>query len=494
MKYTVVIRQPITDEVRPELEKQLVERFGLGEQQAQKLASRRAGRLLKPTTQSRANLLLKVYQSVGAQVVLEEVPEEGEGAETLPREPVPLGKTTVLSAGAPAAHADPFAPDPFAAPAASAPAAAPAANPLLAWTQPSKPEAHAEHPTEEAPLLLSESASLKELSIVQELAQAPVAEQTAAASPAKPADDWADFAGGLSLPETAAPAPAPKAIPSNNEFLAAVTTAATEPDVSVLPSLPRNSLINQIRLGTLIPLLLSSLLTLLVLASILPSTQNKILGQDARNIAASVAANLNTANQNAIVTQLDNIVQNTNLGFVRVSLPSGAAYLRSKDSTANDKINKQLSEWLQKHPDGGSVNVEGQTYLASRVYVVQDAKGKATVTNSADAAKGTLLRRVTVGLPTSQNRGSLLLTLGLTLLSGLIGLGIASALATRSAQRVAQPIADLVKVADAISLGDLSRPVPVKSNDEIGDLAQALERMRLSLEAAMDRLRRRKRG
>ena len=57
-----------------------------------------------------------------------------------------------------------------------------------------------------------------------------------------------------------------------------------------------------------------------------------------------------------------------------------------------------------------------------------------------------------------------------------------------------QPISDLVKAADSISLGDLTRPVKSTTNDELGDLAQALERMRLSLEAAMDRLRRRKRG
>lgn len=511
MKYTVVIRQPIAEEVRPELEKQLVERFGLGEQQAQKLAERRAGRLLKPTSQARANLLLKVYQSVGAQVIMEEVPEEGEGTETLPKEPVPVGKTTVLSAPG----ADPFAPDPFAATPAIIPAPTAitggaklgsADESLLSWTRRSTTEPSpapgavtghtvisaapqaTEHLSEESPLHLSESASLKEMTIVQELAQAPLAET----SP-KPADDWADFAGGLNLPETAAPAtPAPKAIPSNNEFLNAVATATAEPEVGSALNLPRNSLINQIRLGTLIPLLLSSLLTLLVLAFVLPASQNRALSQNARNLAATVAANIG-GNQSASTAQLDNIIKNTNMGFVRVSTPDGKAYVRSKNAQANEKINKQLGDWLEKHPNGGNLNVEGQNYIASRVYVVQDG-GQTRITNADNAKTGTLVRRVTVGLPTSENRGSLLLTLGLTLLSGLLGLGIASALATRSAQRVAQPIADLVKVADAISLGDLSRPVQVNSNDEIGDLAQALERMRLSLEAAMERLRRRKRG
>jgi HAMP domain-containing protein len=39
-------------------------------------------------------------------------------------------------------------------------------------------------------------------------------------------------------------------------------------------------------------------------------------------------------------------------------------------------------------------------------------------------------------------------------------------------------------------MGDLETPVRVESNDEIGDLAYSLERMRASLKAAMARLSR----
>ena len=50
----------------------------------------------------------------------------------------------------------------------------------------------------------------------------------------------------------------------------------------------------------------------------------------------------------------------------------------------------------------------------------------------------------------------------------------------------------LTETADAISLGDLSKTVIVNTNDEIGELAQSIERMRLSLQKAMARLRKRK--
>lgn len=80
MKYTVLIRQPVPEEIRPQLEEQLVSRFGLSAEQAQRLAARRSGRLMKPTSQARAELLVQVFESVGAQVSLEEVRADGPGA------------------------------------------------------------------------------------------------------------------------------------------------------------------------------------------------------------------------------------------------------------------------------------------------------------------------------------------------------------------------------------------------------------------------------
>ena len=123
MKYTVLIRQPVSEEVRPQLEEQLVERFGLKPEQAQRLAARRSGRLMKPTSHTRAELLLQVFESVGAQVSLEEVrPETGTAALSIPAPTAAQGPGT----SAP----DPFVPDPFATPAAPDPFAIPAADPF----------------------------------------------------------------------------------------------------------------------------------------------------------------------------------------------------------------------------------------------------------------------------------------------------------------------------------------------------------------------------
>ena len=75
--------------------------------------------------------------------------------------------------------------------------------------------------------------------------------------------------------------------------------------------------------------------------------------------------------------------------------------------------------------------------------------------------------------------------IGFTVIAALIGAGLAVGI-TRS---VTVPVGQLVKVADQISTGDLDAAMEVNSRDEIGELADSMERMRISLKAAMERLR-----
>ncbi|MGB7951563.1 MAG: HAMP domain-containing protein [Candidatus Binatia bacterium] len=73
---------------------------------------------------------------------------------------------------------------------------------------------------------------------------------------------------------------------------------------------------------------------------------------------------------------------------------------------------------------------------------------------------------------------------------GLIGVAIVGAVVLSSllAHWIVKPILGLIAVANRISKGDLETPVTVDAHDEIGELARSLERMRLSLKAAMARL------
>jgi len=71
-----------------------------------------------------------------------------------------------------------------------------------------------------------------------------------------------------------------------------------------------------------------------------------------------------------------------------------------------------------------------------------------------------------------------------------ICLGVAAILAVVIAGSVIKPIIELAAAADAMSRGQLDLPIAVRSEDEIGELARSLERMRASLKAAITRLSR----
>jgi methyl-accepting chemotaxis protein len=79
----------------------------------------------------------------------------------------------------------------------------------------------------------------------------------------------------------------------------------------------------------------------------------------------------------------------------------------------------------------------------------------------------------------------LLVMIGFTVIAALIGAGLAVGI-TRS---VTVPVRQLVKGADRISMGELDVAMEVHSRDEIGELADSMERMRVSLKSAMERLR-----
>lgn len=83
----------------------------------------------------------------------------------------------------------------------------------------------------------------------------------------------------------------------------------------------------------------------------------------------------------------------------------------------------------------------------------------------------------------------LLNTVTFSALPVLLALVIAIALARSQTRQVLS----LTQAADQMSRGDLTTSVLIDSNDELGDLSQALERMRISLQESLERLRRRRR-
>jgi methyl-accepting chemotaxis protein len=83
---------------------------------------------------------------------------------------------------------------------------------------------------------------------------------------------------------------------------------------------------------------------------------------------------------------------------------------------------------------------------------------------------------------------TLLIIAVVTGVSLVLGIGIAFYLS----QLLTRPILKLTEAANRISLGELDEPIVVTTGDEIGELGESLERMRISLKQAIERLRSRR--
>ena len=642
MKYTVVIRQPVPEAALAELGRELSQQFELTADQAGKLASRRSGRLMKPTSRKRAERLLQVFQGVGAQVTLEEVRDDTTllkdpfaherpglvGPASMPLTPAPAVSSAYTGASyaendylpgqagsaAPSAYqtasydASPYGTGPLMTSGGSAATELPGALSGLSavgaslhdWNGadvatlpvPPPPAAYLEDrssfplfgqtsadtgpvsgssagygnldallpsdPLEPAPAFVQRDAEMVTPEHVQSgvpemnlgglltaatasaRTDAPVggalsapqndaqsAGQNASGDVVMADDAWADFTGSLSGGAATATATVPDAPASS------VLAVDSSPDP--VRSTRRSSLSRRVLISTLLPLGLFTLVTLGFLVYELPRAQSQLITENAQAVAVAVGSNLDVTDQNTVYAQLDALIKRSSVGFVQVNLPDGTTFFRSKNAYTDGPLSEQIAAWVQQHPSNSTFVQSGSaadsykyqlslleqvgagdsdqakalrssvadpanqqssttTYLLSSINVTQNAQAERVVGQGIKSGSGTPLYSIVVGVPGDAAfallRNTLLLVLGVALVAFII----AALLAARTARLVVQPIERLVRAADAISMGDLDRPVTVERNDEVGDLAQALERMRLSLEAAMERLRRRRKG
>jgi len=99
------------------------------------------------------------------------------------------------------------------------------------------------------------------------------------------------------------------------------------------------------------------------------------------------------------------------------------------------------------------------------------------------------LERVQLQLTAIQSSTQALM-LASAITAAILGLLLALTI-TRS---ITVPLANLVSISDKISTGELDTPVPVAAKDEIGELAESMERMRISIKALIERMRSRSGG
>ncbi len=473
--YTVILDREVPTELRPELIEKLETRFKLNGEQARKLASRRPGRLLRPTGQARAESLLGLYQALGLTVHLEAVAEgdaEVATGELNERSQAPAGAETRGRPGVAVLEAP--------------------AKLERAVTEPAAPTVA---PAELAP-------------------QGPAPTGSAPTEPAP----------------TEQPAPAQPALGAGAVHTVTFTGEEVLPEEVPLPR--RRSLRQQLILTAVGPLLAGGLLSAGAITLLINASQTRLIREGASALAATIGQGVQIGDVNAVDAQLRSLVRQPKVGFVSVKTPDGLTFFASKHPESDYLFGSEVDAWLVDHPQAGrlvtrevpagraqstletlkssGVTLPGliarararteqpgagvpatTTYEVQNVGVYQGREDR--VVGAATAVSGPApLFTVAVGMVSNDAAAVSRTVLGVQLLIALLITALAAWLAARGSARIVRPIEALVAHANEISLGKLDVPVIATRNDEIGDLARALERMRLSLESALARLRKRR--
>ncbi len=114
------------------------------------------------------------------------------------------------------------------------------------------------------------------------------------------------------------------------------------------------------------------------------------------------------------------------------------------------------------------------------------------VAGEAIEAGGVPVGAVIVGVNNQSVVNKIRTVLTNTFLAAALPVLLAVLLGVLLTRAITRNILYLIGASDTISRGDFSQSVQVRSNDELGDLSRAIERMRVSLQESLERLQRRR--
>jgi len=185
----------------------------------------------------------------------------------------------------------------------------------------------------------------------------------------------------------------------------------------------------------------------------------------ASHAADSIAGAVRAADEPGIVRRLQPFVDNPTVAALSVTGDTGKMLYRWRraEAPARDALTAQASVPVRTYVE----NIPGAftpTTLAELTLTLEQAAPVAAVSvgGRLEAANA--------------QRSRLTWLLGFALAA--LGAGIAGVFAWRAVGQLQRPVASLVKSAERIGLGDYTRPVEVRGDDALGELEQALERMR----------------
>ena len=234
-----------------------------------------------------------------------------------------------------------------------------------------------------------------------------------------------------------------------------------------------------------------------------PALYDQLL-ESARNPAIATAASLSSVLEDNSNTggidflQLQNTIQITRQAFARQNVN----FIVATDTQGNP-----LSGWFAgSDAFGEDAALELAIRDQSQVAVTEGAQAARESTRHFRSENGSNIEivaqpliandntfgAIVVGVNDEAVTQQVLKILLYIFLFSLIPLALAIFFAVWRARPLTQNVLFLTNQADQLSRGDLDLNVEIESNDELEDLSQALERMRVSMKEAIDRLRKRR--
>ncbi len=296
------------------------------------------------------------------------------------------------------------------------------------------------------------------------------------------------------------------------DALAATPGATKTSDVTPTRVSGRVSLRRKFLTAAILPTLLTVASAVAAILLTVPGALRGLLLESARNPAIALADGVRglipgNALEGRVIEQIQDSLNlsratffNQNVQFVMVT----------------DALGNPLAGWYGQEPSLAAVPAQVRTHVqtqarraTARAYMEQngiplgtynppsrlvDAAGTPLEVAAHPVIKGgNTIGNTVVGMSSEVISGRVASTLITTLLASTLPVILAILLALWLSRTITNNVLRLVKAADRISLGELNEPVGLKTNDELNELGEALERMRVSLQESLERLRRRRR-
>ncbi len=281
-----------------------------------------------------------------------------------------------------------------------------------------------------------------------------------------------------------------------------------EANTNLEPSV-RTSLRTKLVAASLVPVLFIGISALSLLAINVPRGLSELNHSSTKQLITAIVLDLKPSEMKNTQQHLREAVQFSagDLGFAQIKAPGTAdqTIFVTKDPEMDGLVERSFTsfaaspEFQAEDPVWNATGALAGNYEVFKGQVFESPTGQRSIQFVDSVGKvaapqsiGTKVFEFSMGSSDAKAQSIVLQQLGL--MFGLIALvlGAAAVLALLFARSISSAIVRLTEAADTISLGEFDVPVQRKSNDELGDLAEALERMRISLRSALERLRRRR--